>query len=124
MLHFAGAQVGVHVDGHFAGGNFTPDFVNANAVLTAEALRAYVNFARAFRRFAFDGVRVAEAHAAADSAWLTRRANAAAGFVDRDIDIRIARPGNANNAIADDRVLQIFQKLFLLGVVAFAGEPL
>jgi hypothetical protein len=92
MLHIARAQMRVHVDGDFAGGNFTPDFVNANAVLAAEALGAHVDFARTFAQFAFNGVRIAKAHAATDCARFAGRADGAARFFNRNINIRVARP--------------------------------
>ena len=122
VLHVAGAQMGVNIDRHFAGGHFAPHAVNLHAVRAGKALRANIHFARTVVGLAFDGVRVAELDAAASGSRLGDRADRARRLFDRDINIGFARPRNADDAIADNRFLQFLQKRFALSIVAFAGQ--
>ena len=116
-------QVAIDVDRHLAGRHFAPHAVNSHAILAGKALRADVHFAQ-HRRLVLPSTAYASPRFTPPPMRprFAERADRAARFFDRDIDVRVARPGNAHDAIAHDRFLQSFADRLRLVVAAFAGQ--
>ena len=124
MLHIARAKVSVDVNSNLSGRDLAPDSMNLHAIRASEALRAHVNFARAFVGFIFARISITEANAAANGARIGSRADRAARFFDGDVDIGIARPRHTHDAIAYDCFLQFLKESISFGGAAFRCQPL